>query len=93
MLLATFMFTLMKVSVKLVPHIPAIEVILFRSVISLVISVYYLQRQRVAAAMYVSSILCTSTKQFTPVTHTIPHASRARGRGQSCRTWTERFSC
>lgn len=48
MLLATFMFTLMKVSVKLVPHIPAIEVILFRSVISLVISVYYLQRQRVS---------------------------------------------
>lgn len=48
MLLATFMFTLMKVCVKLVPHIPAIEVILFRSVISLVISVYYLQKQRVS---------------------------------------------
>lgn len=48
MLLATFMFTLMKVSVKLVPHIPAIEVILFRCIISLVISVYYLQRQRVS---------------------------------------------
>ncbi len=48
MLLATFMFTLMKVCVKLVPHIPAIEVILFRSIISLVISVYYLQRQRVS---------------------------------------------
>ncbi|MEQ8471350.1 MAG: DMT family transporter [Marinoscillum sp.] len=48
MLLATFMFTLMKVCVKLVPHIPAIEVILFRSVISMVISVYYLQKQRVS---------------------------------------------
>ncbi|WP_421876428.1 DMT family transporter [Marinoscillum sp.] len=48
MLLATFMFTLMKVSVKLIPHIPAIEIILFRSVISLVISVYYLQKQRVS---------------------------------------------
>ncbi|REE01067.1 DMT family transporter [Marinoscillum furvescens] len=48
MLVATFMFTLMKVCVKLVPHIPAIEVILFRSLISLVISVYYLRKQRVS---------------------------------------------
>ena len=37
----------MKVFVKLVPHIPAIEIILFRSVISLVISLYFLKRQRV----------------------------------------------
>lgn len=48
MLMATFMFTLMKVSVKLVPHIPAIEIILFRSIVSMVISVYYLQKQRVS---------------------------------------------
>ena len=48
MLLATFMFTLMKVSVKLVPYIPAIEVILFRSIVSMVISVYYLKRQSVS---------------------------------------------
>lgn len=48
MLLATFVFTLMKVCVKLIPHIPAIEIILFRSAISLLISVYYLRRQRVS---------------------------------------------
>ncbi|MEO1255151.1 MAG: EamA family transporter [Bacteroidota bacterium] len=47
MLFASFTFTLMKVCVKLVPHIPAIEIILFRSVISLVISLYFLMRQRV----------------------------------------------
>jgi drug/metabolite transporter (DMT)-like permease len=48
MLLATFTFTLMKVCVKLIPHIPAIEIILFRSVISLIISVFYLHRQQVS---------------------------------------------
>lgn len=48
MLLATFTFMLMKVSVKLIPHIPAIEIILFRSIISLVISVYFLRQQRVS---------------------------------------------
>ena len=48
MLIATFTFTLMKVFVKLVPHIPAIEIILFRSVISLVISVFYLRKQKVS---------------------------------------------
>ena len=47
MLLASFVFTLMKVFVKLVPHIPAIEIILFRSIISFVISLYFLNRQRV----------------------------------------------
>lgn len=47
MLMATFTFTLMKVCVKLVPHIPAIEIILFRSVISMAISLYFLTRQRV----------------------------------------------
>lgn len=48
MLLATFTFTLMKVCVKLIPHIPAIEIILFRSVISLMISVFYLRQQNVS---------------------------------------------
>lgn len=48
MLAATFTFTLMKVCVKLIPHIPAIEIILFRSVISLLISVFYLRQQRVS---------------------------------------------
>ncbi|MEO9869575.1 DMT family transporter [Ekhidna sp.] len=47
MLFASFTFTLMKVCVKLVPHIPAIEIILFRSVISLAISLFFLSRQRV----------------------------------------------
>lgn len=48
MLIATFMFTVMKVFVKMVPDIPAVEVILFRSVVSLLISVYYLRRQKVS---------------------------------------------
>lgn len=38
MLLATFVFVLMNVGVKYVSHIPAIEVIFFRSIISLVLS-------------------------------------------------------
>ena len=38
MLLATMLFSLMNVGVKLVPNIPAVEIIFFRSVISLVIS-------------------------------------------------------
>lgn len=48
MLIATFTFTLMKVGVKLVPHIPAIEIILFRSIISLVISAVTLRAQKVS---------------------------------------------
>ena len=48
MLLASFIFTLMKVFVKLVPHIPAIEIILFRSIISFGISIYFLRKQRVS---------------------------------------------
>lgn len=47
MLIATFVFTLMKVFVKLVPHIPAIEIILFRSIISFGISLFFLKRQKV----------------------------------------------
>lgn len=48
MLLASFVFVLMKVFVKYIPHIPAIEIILFRSVITLGISVYFLKRQKVS---------------------------------------------
>ncbi|MEM6643621.1 MAG: EamA family transporter [Bacteroidota bacterium] len=48
MLIASFVFTLMKVFVKLIPHIPAVEVILFRSIISFVISIYFLKRQKVS---------------------------------------------
>lgn len=47
MLFASFTFTIMKVCVKLVPHIPAIEIILFRSVISMAISLFFLTRQNV----------------------------------------------
>jgi drug/metabolite transporter (DMT)-like permease len=47
MLLATLLFTCMNVLVKLVPHIPAIEIIFFRSVISLVMSYATLKSQKV----------------------------------------------
>lgn len=47
MLYATFTFALMKVFVKSLPHIPAIEIIFFRAIISLVISFYFLKRQNV----------------------------------------------
>lgn len=47
MLLATLLFTCMNVLVKLVPHIPAVEIIFFRSVISLVMSYVALASQKV----------------------------------------------
>ncbi len=48
MLLATFFFSLMNVCVKQVAHIPAVEVILFRSAVSLVMSGAVLLRQKVS---------------------------------------------
>ncbi|MEQ8335807.1 MAG: DMT family transporter [Cyclobacteriaceae bacterium] len=48
MLIATFTFSLMKVCVKVLSHIPPIEIILFRSIISLIICVYFLQKQKVS---------------------------------------------
>ncbi len=48
MLLATLTFSLMKVFVKAISHIPAIEIIFFRAIISLLISVVLLQRQKVS---------------------------------------------
>lgn len=48
MLLATFLFTLMNVFVKLVSAIPAIEIIFFRSLISLLISFAFLKSQGVS---------------------------------------------
>lgn len=45
MLLAGFLFSLMNVSVKLIPHIPAIEIILFRSVFSLVLTYFLIKRE------------------------------------------------
>ena len=48
MIYASMAFTLMKVCVKFVPHIPPIEIILFRSIISLVISLAFLLNQNVS---------------------------------------------
>ncbi len=47
MMLAIFFFALMNVCVKFIPHIPAVEVVLFRSVVSLLISSFILYRQGV----------------------------------------------
>jgi len=47
MLLATLFFSLMNVFVKMVPNIPAIEIVFFRSLISLVLSYVFLSHQRV----------------------------------------------
>lgn len=44
MLLATFFFSLMNLSIKFVAHIPAVEVILFRSAVSLAASYYMIRR-------------------------------------------------
>ncbi|AKD05517.1 DMT family transporter [Pontibacter korlensis] len=48
MLLSTFFFSLMQVCVKWVPHIPAEEIIVFRSLISLAISLVFLRRAGVS---------------------------------------------
>lgn len=47
MLLATFVFAIMNVAVKWVGHIPAVEVIFFRSIVSLVMSGVALRSQKV----------------------------------------------
>ncbi len=47
MLLATLTFSVMNVCVKLIPHIPAIEIIVFRSAVSLAVSYAMLKRLRV----------------------------------------------
>lgn len=43
MLLAVFFFSVMNVFVKLLPHIPAVEIVFFRSLVSLIISVSILR--------------------------------------------------
>jgi len=45
MIYATFLFAVMNVLVKLLPHIPAVEVVFFRSLVSLVISGVVLRSQ------------------------------------------------
>jgi len=47
MAIATFLFALMTVFVKLVPNIPALEIIFFRAIISVVICWWSLKRSRV----------------------------------------------
>ncbi len=47
MFLAIFYFSLMNLCVKYLSHIPAVEVVFFRSLISLTISGFFLRRQRV----------------------------------------------
>ncbi len=47
MLVATFLFACMNALVKLVPHIPAVEVVFFRCIVSLLMSYVVLKRQQV----------------------------------------------
>ncbi len=47
MLLATFFFSLMNVAVKLLPHIPAVEIVFFRSVVAFLISIVLLKSARI----------------------------------------------
>src|SRR5210317_2014210 len=47
MLFATLFFSLMNVAVKLLPHIPAVEIVFFRSVVSLILSYGILKAQKV----------------------------------------------
>lgn len=46
MLLATFFFSLMNLSVKFLPNIPAVEIILFRALISLILSYVLIIQKR-----------------------------------------------
>ena len=48
MLFSALIFTLMQVCIKLIPHIPPIEIIFFRSVFSLVTSIIILKSQSVS---------------------------------------------
>lgn len=47
MLFATLFFSMMNVAVKLLPHIPAVEIVFFRSVVSLVLSYGILKARKV----------------------------------------------
>lgn len=48
MMLATLFFSFMNVCVKMLPGIPAVEIVFFRSVVSLVLSVFFLKIQGVS---------------------------------------------
>lgn len=47
MLIATVFFSLMNIAVKLLPHIPAIEIVLFRSIVTFIISFTILYRKKI----------------------------------------------
>jgi len=47
MLLAVFFFSLMNVFVKLLPHIPAVEIVFFRALVSLIISIILLKAYKI----------------------------------------------
>lgn len=47
MIISTFTFALMKVCVKMIAHIPAIEIIFFRSVISIVLCVFFFMKDKI----------------------------------------------
>lgn len=47
MILATFLFALMNVFVKMIPNIPAVQVVLMRSIVSLILSAAFLKVQNV----------------------------------------------
>lgn len=47
MLFATLFFSLMNVAVKLLPHIPAVEIVFFRSLVSLILSLGILKAARI----------------------------------------------
>ena len=48
MLLATLTFSLMKVLVKYIPSIPTIEIVFFRAIISMILSLIYLLPKKIA---------------------------------------------
>lgn len=47
MLIAGVLFAFMNVSVKLIPHIPALQIILFRSVFSLILTYFFLRSKNI----------------------------------------------
>jgi drug/metabolite transporter (DMT)-like permease len=47
MLTATLFFSMMNVAVKLLPHIPAVEIVFFRSLISLILSLGFLKSAKI----------------------------------------------
>ena len=49
MLLAGFFFAMMNVCVKFVSHLPTLEVVLFRSIFSFIVTYYYLRKNNIPA--------------------------------------------